>query len=102
MEMSEKGNEELQRMVASSWTFSSPNINACKYASTLGATFCFSLPTITWLLGGLLGFILFSIYRHDHVFTSMFYIAYAYGKVMKVAALFYLHEVIHVLANCSL
>jgi hypothetical protein len=48
-----------------------------------------------------LGFFLFSIDRHDHVFTSMFYIAYAYGKMMKVAALFYLHEVIHVLATCS-
>jgi hypothetical protein len=31
----------------------------------------------------------------------MFHIAYAYGKMMKVAALFYPHEVIHVLANCS-
>jgi hypothetical protein len=31
----------------------------------------------------------------------MFYIAYAYGKMMKGAALFYLHEVIHVLANWS-
>jgi hypothetical protein len=27
------------------------------------------------------------------VFTSLFYIAYAYGKMMKVAALFYLHEI---------
>jgi hypothetical protein len=68
----------------------------------LGATFCFSLPTITWLLGGQPRFLLLSIDRHDHVFTSMFYIAYAYGKMMKVATLFYLHEVIHVLANCSL
>jgi hypothetical protein len=32
----------------------------------------------------------------------MFYIAYAYGQMMKVAALFYLHEVIYVLANYSL
>jgi hypothetical protein len=27
----------------------------------------------------------------------MFYIACAYGKMMKVAALFHLHEVVHVL-----
>jgi hypothetical protein len=32
MEMSEEGNKELQRMVTSLWTFSFPNINACKYA----------------------------------------------------------------------
>jgi hypothetical protein len=52
-EMSEEGNEELERMVTSPWTFSFPNINACKYAFNLiGATFWFSLPTITWLLGG--------------------------------------------------
>jgi hypothetical protein len=38
---------------------------------------------------------------HDHVFTLMFYIAYAYGNMMKVASLFYLHEVIHVLDNLS-
>jgi DNA-binding PadR family transcriptional regulator len=35
MEMSEEGNEELQRMVTSPWTFSSSNINACKYAFNL-------------------------------------------------------------------
>jgi hypothetical protein len=32
MEMSEEGNEELQRMVTSPWTFSFPNTNACKYS----------------------------------------------------------------------
>jgi predicted peroxiredoxin len=32
----------------------------------------------------------------------MFYIAYAYGKMMKDVALFYLHDAIHVLANFSL
>jgi hypothetical protein len=57
MEMWEEGNEELQRMVTSPWTFSSPNINACKYAFNLSATFCFSPPTITWLLGGQLMFL---------------------------------------------
>jgi hypothetical protein len=35
MEMSEEGNEELQRMVTYPWTFSFPNINACKYAFNL-------------------------------------------------------------------
>jgi hypothetical protein len=35
MEMSEEGNKELQRMVTSPWTFSFPNINACKYAFNL-------------------------------------------------------------------
>jgi hypothetical protein len=35
MEMSEEGNEELQRMVTSPWTFSFPNTNACKYAFNL-------------------------------------------------------------------
>jgi hypothetical protein len=72
--------------------------------SNLGETFCFSLPTMTWLLGGQprFLFLLFSLDGHDHVFTLMFYIAYAYGKMLKVATLFYPHEVIHVLANCSL
>jgi hypothetical protein len=35
MEMSKEGNEELQRMVTSPWTFSFLNINACKYAFKL-------------------------------------------------------------------
>jgi hypothetical protein len=35
MEMLEEGNEELQRMVTSPWTFSFPNTNACKYAFNL-------------------------------------------------------------------
>jgi hypothetical protein len=35
MEMSDEGNEELQRMVTSPWTFSFLNINACKYAFNL-------------------------------------------------------------------
>jgi hypothetical protein len=87
MEMSGEGNEELQKTVTPPWTFSFPKKNACKYAFNLSCN---------------LGFLLFSIDKHDHVFTLMFYIAYAYGKMMKVAALFYLHEVIHVLANCSL
>jgi hypothetical protein len=45
----------------------------------------------------------FLINRHDHVLSwviLMFYIVFACGK-MKVAALFYLHEVVYVLANCS-
>jgi hypothetical protein len=41
-------------------------------STLLGATFCFYLPTITWLLGGQPRFLLFSIDRHDHVFTLMF------------------------------
>jgi hypothetical protein len=53
MEMSKEGNEELQKMVTPRWTFSFPNINTLSMPSTLlGATFCFSLPTLTWLLGG--------------------------------------------------
>jgi hypothetical protein len=51
MEMSEEGNEELQRMVTSPCTFSSPNINACKCAFNLRCNILFSLPTITRLLG---------------------------------------------------
>jgi hypothetical protein len=35
MEMSKEGNEELQRMVTSPWTFSFMNINACKCAFNL-------------------------------------------------------------------
>jgi hypothetical protein len=35
MEMLGEGNEELQRMVTSLWTFSFPNTNACKYAFNL-------------------------------------------------------------------
>jgi hypothetical protein len=35
MEMSEEGNEELQKMVTPPWTFSFPNINAFKYAFNL-------------------------------------------------------------------
>jgi hypothetical protein len=63
MEMSEEGNEELQRMVTPPWTFSFPNINACKYAFNLiSATFCFSLSTITWLLGGQPSFIFIFIF----------------------------------------
>jgi hypothetical protein len=52
MEMSEEGNDELQRMVTSPWTFSFPNIMLVSMPSTLDAIFCFSLPTITWILGG--------------------------------------------------
>jgi hypothetical protein len=35
MEMSGEDNEELQRMATPPWTFSFPNINACKYAFNL-------------------------------------------------------------------
>jgi hypothetical protein len=41
MEMSEEGNEELQRMVSSPWTFSSLNINDCKYAFNLRCNILF-------------------------------------------------------------
>jgi hypothetical protein len=41
MEMSEEGNGELQRMVTSPWTFSFPNINACKYAFNLWCNILF-------------------------------------------------------------
>jgi hypothetical protein len=41
MEMSEEGNEELQRMVTSPWTFSFPNINACKNAFKLKCNILF-------------------------------------------------------------
>jgi hypothetical protein len=44
MEMSEDGNKELQRMVTSPWTFSSPNINACKYAFNLRCNILFFSP----------------------------------------------------------
>jgi hypothetical protein len=104
MEMSEEGNEELRRRVTSLWTFSSPNINACKYAFNLircNILFFSSNNNMATRRTTYVSFLL-SIDRNDHVFTSMFYIAFAYGKMMKVAALFYLHEVIHVLANFSL
>jgi hypothetical protein len=35
MEMSEEGNEELENTVTPPWTFSFPNINACKYVFNL-------------------------------------------------------------------
>jgi hypothetical protein len=41
MEMSEEGNEELQKMVTPPWTFSFPNINAYKYAFNLGCNILF-------------------------------------------------------------
>jgi hypothetical protein len=53
MEKSKEGNEELQRMVTSPWTFCFPNIKTCKYAFNLiRCKILFSFPTITWLLGG--------------------------------------------------
>jgi hypothetical protein len=41
MEMSEEGNEELQKMVTSPWAFSFPNINAHKYAFNLRCNILF-------------------------------------------------------------
>jgi hypothetical protein len=41
MDMSEEGNEELQSMVTSPWTFSCPNMNACKYAFNLRCNILF-------------------------------------------------------------
>jgi hypothetical protein len=41
MEMLEEGNEELQRIVTSPWIFSSPNMNACKYAFNLRCNILF-------------------------------------------------------------
>jgi hypothetical protein len=54
MEMSEEGNEELQMMVTSPWTFSSPNINAYKYAFNLRCNILFFSSNnnmTSWLLG---------------------------------------------------
>jgi hypothetical protein len=44
MEMLEEGNKELQRTETSPWTFSSPNINACKYAFNLSCDILFFSP----------------------------------------------------------
>jgi hypothetical protein len=41
MEMLEEGNEELQKVVTPPWTFSFPNINACKYVFNLRCNILF-------------------------------------------------------------
>jgi hypothetical protein len=41
MEMLGEDHEELQKMVTPQWTFSFPNINACKYASNLRCNILF-------------------------------------------------------------
>jgi hypothetical protein len=80
------------------------NVSTYVYAfNNLRCNLCLSLLLIIWLLGVQPSFYL----DHDHrhlVLTTMILFCHdlACGKLTKVAALFYLHDVVYDLTNCSL
>jgi hypothetical protein len=75
----------------------------CMPSTSTWWNFCFSLPTITWLLGGQPRFLLIFNKKSMTVCSPRCFILHMLmEKMMKVTALFYLNEVIHALANCSL
>ena len=76
------------------------------YAFNHKCNLCISLHIITWLLGGQHSFVfVFNKCRITITLCSPHWyilaIPYAYGKMMKVAALFYLRYVIYDLTICS-
>ena len=82
-------------------------LNACTYMpSTIDATFVYISQPITWLLGGQPSFVfVFNKCRITITLCSPHWyilaMPYAYGKMMKVAALFYLRYVVYDLTICS-
>src|SRR6185312_2765428 len=74
------------------------------YAFNQRCNLCISLCIITWLLGVHPIFVFFLMndnHHHLELTTMIFLYALAYGKVMKVAALFYLRYVVYDLTICS-
>ena len=74
------------------------------YAFNHRGNLCISLPIITRILGVQPRFLFFSMndnHHHLELTTIIFLYALAYGKVVKVAALFYLRYVVYDLTICS-